>query len=68
MITDMLRSKKCNPIVTELFFKGRKLNTSLVFITKSYFVVPKYIRLNSIHYFVMEIPNKIELQILILTF
>ena len=68
MITDMLRSKKRNPIVTELFFKGRKLNTSLVFITKSYFVAPKYIRLNSIHYFVMEIPNKIELQILILTF
>ena len=60
--------KKLNPIVTEWFVKGRKLNTSLAFITKSCFVVPKYIRINSTHYFVMEIPNKIELQILILTF
>ena len=47
MIADMLCNKKLNPIVTELFMKGRKLNISLVFITQSYFAVPKYIRLNS---------------------
>ena len=45
-----------------LFFRGRKLNISLVFITQSYFAVRKNLRLNSTHYFVMEIPNKRELQ------
>ena len=62
MIADMLSNKKLNPIVTELFIRGRKLNISLVFITQSYFAVPKNIRLNSTHYFVMKIPNKRELQ------
>ena len=58
MIADMLSNKKLNPIVTELLIRGRKLSISLVFITKSYFAVPKNIRLNSTHYFVMKIPNK----------
>ena len=62
LIADMLSNKKLNPIVTELFIRGRKLNISLVFITQSYFAVPKNIRLNSTHYFVMKIPNKRELQ------
>ena len=55
MIADMLSNKKLNRIVTELFVRGRKLNNS-------YFAVPKSIRLNSTHYFVMKIPNKRELQ------
>ena len=42
MIADMLGNKKPNPIVTELFIRGRKLNISLAFITQSYFAVPKY--------------------------
>ena len=46
MIADMLINTKLNPIVTELFIRGRKLNISLVFITQSYFTVPKNIRLN----------------------
>ena len=62
MIADMLSNKKLNPIVTELFIRGRKLNISLVFITQSYFAVPKNIRLNSTHYSVMKSPNKRELQ------
>ena len=62
MIADMLSNKKLNPIVTELFTRGRKLNTSLVFITQSYFAVPENIRLNSIHYFVMKITNKREIE------
>ena len=62
MIADMLSNKKFNPVVTELFIRGRKLNISLVFITQSYFAVPKNIRLNSTHYFVIEIPKKSELQ------
>ena len=62
MIVDMLSNKKLNRIVTELLIRRRKLNVSLVFITQSYFPVPKNIRLNSTHYFVMKIPNKRELQ------
>ena len=62
MITDMLCNKKLNPIVTELFIKGRKINISLAFITQSYFAVSKNIRLNSTHYFIVKIPNKLELQ------
>ena len=58
MIADMLSNKKLNPIVTELFIRGRKLNISLVFITQSYFAVPKNIRLNSTHYFVMKIQKE----------
>ena len=41
MIANMLNNKKVNPIVIELFVRGRKLNISLAFITQSYFVVPK---------------------------
>ena len=62
MITDMLSNKKPNLIVTEFFIRGRRLNISLVFNTQSYFVVPKNVRLNSTHYFIMRILNKWELQ------
>ena len=33
MIADMFRKKKHNPIVTELFITGGKLNISFAFIT-----------------------------------
>ena len=62
MIADMESNKKLSPKVTELFLRGRKLNISLVFISQSYFKVPKTIRLNATHYFIMKIPNKRELQ------
>ena len=62
MIADMINNKKLNPIVTELFIRGRKLNISTDFITQSYFKVPKNVRLNSTHFFIMKIPNKRELQ------
>ena len=52
--------KKLNLIVTELFIMGRKLNIPPVFITQSYFAVPKNIILNSTHYFVIKIPMKRE--------
>ena len=45
-----------------MYLRGRKLNISLVFISQSYFKVPKTTRLNATHYFVMKISNKIELQ------
>ena len=62
MIADMVNNKRLNPIVTELFIRGRKLNISIVFITQSYFKVPKDVRLNSTHSFIMKILNKRELQ------
>ena len=49
--------KTLNPIVTELFIRGRKLNISL----ESYFAVPEDIRLNLTHCFIMKIPNEREL-------
>ena len=55
-------NEKLNPVATEIFIIGRKLNISLAFIAQSYFAVPKYIRLNSAHYFIMKIRNKRELQ------
>ena len=62
MIADMINNKKLNSVVTVLFIRGRKLNISLVFMTQSYFKVPKDVRLNSTHFFIMKIPNKRELQ------
>ena len=58
MIDDMLNNKKLNPIVTEIFIRGRKLNIFLVFIIQSYSSVPKNVRLNSKHCFIMKIQNK----------
>ena len=62
MIADMINNKKLNPIVTELFISGGKLNISIVFIMQWYFKVPKDVRLNSTHFFILKIPNKRELQ------
>ena len=62
MIADMINKNKLNSLVTELFIRGTKLNISLVFITQSYFKVPKDVRLNPTHFFIMKIPNKRELQ------
>ena len=62
MIADMINNKKLNPIATELFIRARKLNIFIVFITQSYFNVPKDVRLISTHFFIMKIPNKRELQ------
>ena len=61
MIADMINNKKLNPVVTKLFIRVRKLNISIVFITQSYFKVPKDFRLNSTHFFIMKITNKQEL-------
>ena len=62
VIAVYLSNKKLNPILTELFIRGIKLNISLVFITQSSLAVPKNIRLNSTHYFIMKIRNKRDLQ------
>ena len=62
IIPDIMTNKKFQSIIKELFIRCRKLNISLVFITQSYFSVPKDVRLNSTHYFIMKINNKRELQ------
>ena len=62
MIADMPSIKELNPMVTEMFIRGRKLKIYLDFITQSYFGVSKNIRLNTTHYFMMKFSNKPELQ------
>ena len=62
MIADIMTNKTFQAIIKELFIRCRKLNISLVFITQSYFSVPKDVRLNLTHYLIMKINNKRELQ------
>ena len=61
MIVDIDTNKKLQAILKEVSIKCRKLNISFVFITQSYFVVPKDVRLNSAHYLIMKNHNKREL-------
>ena len=61
-IADMKSNKNLSSKFTELFLRGRKLYISLVFISQSYFKVPKTIRLNAKHYFIIKIPNEKEVQ------
>ena len=58
----MINNKKLNSIMSEFFIRSRKLNISLVFITQSYFKVPKDVRLNTTNFFITEISKKRELQ------
>ena len=62
MIADIMTNKKFQSITKKLFIRCRKINISLVFITQSYFSVPKDVRLNSTHYLIMKISYKRELQ------
>ena len=62
MIADIMTNKKFLSLIKELFIRCRKLNISLVFITQSYFSVPKDLRLNSTHYLIMKINNRKESQ------
>ena len=61
-IADVISNKRLHPVVIELFISGRKLNISLVFITQSYFPVPKDKRLSTTHFLIMKILNRRELQ------
>ena len=58
MIVDIVSNKKFQIVIKELFIRCRKLNISLVFITQSYFSVPKDVRLNSSHYLIMKVNKK----------
>ena len=61
-VANIMMNQKFQSIIKELFIRCRKLNNSLVFTTQSYFSVPKDVRLNSIHYLIMKINSKRELQ------
>ena len=58
MIVDIISNKTFQAIIEELFIRCRKLDISLVFITQSYFSVPKDVRLDATHYFIMKTNNK----------
>ena len=60
MIADMLRIRKLDPFIIELFIRERKLNIFLVFITQSHSFFPKIIRLNSTHYFIIKLPRELQ--------
>ena len=62
MIADIEYNKKIKRIIKELFYRARKINVSIVFITQSYFRALKDARLNSKHYILMKIGNKKELK------
>ena len=62
LIADIMSNKKFQAIIKELLIRCKILNISLVFITQSYFFVPKDVRLNSVHYLIMKINNRKDLQ------
>ena len=62
MIADIEYNTKFKRIIKELFYRARKINVSIVFITQSYFRAMKDARLNSTHYILMKIGNKKELR------
>ena len=62
MFADMVNNKKTKLNNNQTFIRDRKLNISIVFITQSYFKLPKDVGLNSTHFFIINIPNKRELQ------
>ena len=62
MMAGIIKNKKLQSIIKELFMRCRKLNISLVFITQSYLSVPKDVRLNWTYYLIMKINNRKELQ------
>ena len=62
MIADIEYNKNFKRIIKELFYRARRINVSIVFITQSYFRALKDARLNSTHYILMRIGNKKELK------
>ena len=62
VIVKMESNKTLSPNFTELLLRGKELNISFVFISQLYLKVPKTVRLNAAHYFIMRIPNKRQLQ------
>ena len=62
IIADIVTNKKFPAVIKELFIRCRKLNISLIFITQSYFSVPKDVRLNSTYCLIIKVNNRKKLQ------
>ena len=62
MIADIEYNENFKRIIKELFYRARKINISIVFITQSYFRALKDARLNSTHYILIKIGDKKELK------
>ena len=62
MIAEVKGNKKLQALIEELFIRCRKLNILFVFFTQSYFSFPKDVRINTTHYFIMKINNRVELK------
>ena len=56
----MFRDKKLNPVLTELFIRGRKLNISMILLHNLILQFQKNVRLNSTLFYIMQIPRKRE--------
>ena len=63
-VVDIMANKKIQAMMKQFFIRCRKLKVLLVFITQSYFSVPKDVRLNLTHYLIMKINNRKELLII----
>ena len=62
MIADMINNKKTKFNINQFVYQRQKTKHFSCFITQSYFKIPKDVRLNSTHFFILKIPNKRELQ------
>ena len=62
MISHVMSGRRAQHILKDLFIRCKKLNTSIWFLTQSYFSVPKDVILNYTHYILFKLKNKIELQ------
>ena len=62
MIADIEYDKNFKIMIKELFYRGKKLNISIVFITQSYFRTLRDARLNSTHDLLTKSGNKKELK------
>ena len=63
---DIMTNKKLQTIINYLFFICKKSDISLVFITQSYFIVPKDVRLISTHYLIIKIHSKQNFKMLLI--
>ena len=62
MIADIMTNKKFQSIIKELFIRCKKIKHCTCIYHSILFFIPKDVRLNSTHYFIMKINNKRELQ------
>ena len=62
MIADIMTNREFQAIIKELIIRCSKFDILLVFITHSYFSVPKEVRVNSTYYLIIKIHNKMNFQ------